>query len=46
MTNVLISVEGLTEEQFVKEVLYDHLLRLNIYIKPSIIVTKKRTFRS
>jgi hypothetical protein len=43
LTNVLISVEGLTEERFVKEVLYDHLLRLNIYIKPSIIVTRKES---
>lgn len=38
---VLVLVEGQTEEQFVKTVLYDHLLARNIIIIPKILVTKQ-----
>lgn len=36
-----VMVEGQTEETFVREVLYDHFLRIGIYIEAILVQTKK-----
>ena len=41
MKKVLILVEGQTEETFVKQVLAPYLNRFDIFIIPTIIVTKR-----
>lgn len=41
MIRVYIVVEGQTEETFVREVLYDHFLRINIYVEAILVETKK-----
>ncbi len=41
MKKVLILVEGQTEETFVKQVLSPYLNRFDIFIIPTIIVTKR-----
>ncbi len=41
MKRVLISVEGQTEETFVREVLYKHLLLRNVFVQPVIVSTKR-----
>lgn len=41
LNRVYISVEGQTEEAFVKGVLAKHLLELNVHIIPIILSTKK-----
>lgn len=40
MARVLILVEGQTEEVFVKEVLAPHLVPFNVFVIPTILVTK------
>jgi hypothetical protein len=40
MKRALILVEGQTEERFVKQVLLDHLLSLNLSITPTLLTTK------
>ena len=40
MKRALILVEGQTEERFVKQVLSDHLISLNLYITPTLLTTK------
>ncbi len=40
MKRALILVEGQTEERFVKQVLRDHLLSLNLSITPTLLTTK------
>ena len=40
MKRALIPVEGQTEERFVKQVLKDHLLSLNLSITPTLLTTK------
>jgi hypothetical protein len=40
MKRALILVEGQTEERFVKQVLYDHLLALDLAIVPTLLTTK------
>ena len=44
MKRVYVMVEGQTEETFVREVLYDHFLRISIYID-AILVETKRGFK-
>ncbi len=41
MRRVLISVEGQTEEMFVKQILQPHLLSLGLYLTPVVVSTKK-----
>jgi hypothetical protein len=41
MKRVYVMVEGQTEETFVREVLYDHFLRIGIYIEAILVETKK-----
>jgi len=41
MKRVNIFVEGQTEETFVREILYEHFQRLNIYLSPILIRTSK-----
>lgn len=41
MIRIYVMVEGQTEETFVREVLYDHFLRLNIHIDAILIETKR-----
>ncbi|MDX2162349.1 MAG: DUF4276 family protein [bacterium] len=43
--NVLILVEGQTEEAFVKDVLNPHLNSLNIHLIPTLVVTKRTASR-
>lgn len=40
MKRVLISVEGQTEEEFIKEVLQPHLRLHNLYLEPTLVTTK------
>lgn len=44
MKRVYVMVEGQTEETFVREVLYDHFLRIDIHIE-AILVETKRGFK-
>lgn len=39
--NIAISVEGQTEESFIKQILMPYLLTKNIYVEPIIVKTKK-----
>jgi hypothetical protein len=41
VTNVLVLVEGQTEERFVKDVLEPHFSPLGVYLRPTLLVTKK-----
>lgn len=41
MNRVLISVEGQTEETFVREVLLQHLIRFNILVESRLVATKR-----
>ncbi|KAA3596119.1 MAG: DUF4276 family protein [Calditrichaeota bacterium] len=41
MSKILISVEGQTEEKFVKELLVPHFERLGIFITPKVLMTKR-----
>ncbi len=41
MKRCLILVEGQTEERFVKDLLCDHFLSMNLYVEPKILVTKR-----
>lgn len=41
MKRVYVMVEGQTEETFVREVLYEHFLRIGIYIEAILVQTKK-----
>ncbi len=41
MKKVYVLVEGQTEETFAKEVLYEHLIQFNIYLRPIIVKTKR-----
>jgi hypothetical protein len=40
MKRALILVEGQTEERFVKQVLLDHLVSVNVGITPTLLTTK------
>ena len=39
--NIAISVEGQTEESFIKQILMPYLLAKNIFVEPIIVKTKK-----
>lgn len=41
LTRVLALVEGQTEETFVRDVLAEHLLQFEIYLKPVLVSTKR-----
>lgn len=41
MTRIYVMVEGQTEETFVREVLYPHFLRINKFVDPILVETKR-----
>lgn len=41
MMRIYVMVEGQTEETFVREVLYPHFLRINIFVDPILVETKR-----